>query len=49
VNIDPDHGTLTPDVLKAAVRIRQNNAGVYGTVTRAGSLAVGQVVQFQRA
>jgi uncharacterized protein YcbX len=49
VNIDPDHGTLTPDVLKAAVRIRQNNAGVYGTVTRAGSLAVGQIVQFQRA
>jgi uncharacterized protein len=44
VNIDPDDATLAPEVLKAAVRANQNNAGVYGTVTRIGRLAVGQTV-----
>jgi uncharacterized protein len=44
VNIDPDEGSLAPEVLKAAVRANQNNAGVYGTVTRVGRLAVGQTV-----
>jgi hypothetical protein len=28
-------------VLKAVVRANHNNAGIYGTVTRAGLLAVG--------
>lgn len=44
VNIDPDNGSLAPEVLKAAVRANENNAGIYGTVTRIGQLAVGQTV-----
>jgi uncharacterized protein YcbX len=44
VNIDPDTGALAPELMKAAVRANQNNAGVYGTVTRAGHLAVGQPI-----
>jgi uncharacterized protein len=44
VNIDPDNGSLAPEVLKAAVRANENNAGIYGTVTRIGRLAVGQTV-----
>jgi hypothetical protein len=48
VNIDPDGGSLAPEVLKAVVRANQNNAGVYGTVTRIGRLAVGQTVVLHR-
>jgi uncharacterized protein YcbX len=48
VNIDPDEGSLAPDVLKAAVRANQNNAGIYGTVTRTGCLSVGQAVVLRR-
>jgi uncharacterized protein len=44
VNIDPDDGSLAPEVLKAAVRANRNNAGIYGTVTRIGRVAVGQTV-----
>jgi len=48
VNIDPDGGTLAPEVMKACVRANGNNAGVYGTVTRVGRLAVGQAVVLHR-
>ncbi len=48
VNIGPDDGIVTPDVLKAVVRAHENNAGVYGTVTRVGRLAVGQSVVLRR-
>jgi uncharacterized protein YcbX len=48
VNIDPDRGSLSPEVLKAVVRANQNHAGVYGTVTRIGRLAVGQTVVLHR-
>jgi uncharacterized protein YcbX len=44
VNLDPDGGPATPEVLKAVVRANDNRAGVYGTVTRTGALAVGQTV-----
>jgi hypothetical protein len=44
VNLDPDTASSAPDVLKAIVRANQNNAGIYGAVTRIGRLAVGQVV-----
>jgi uncharacterized protein len=44
VNIDPDNGSLAPEVLKAAVRANENKAGIYGTVTRIGRLAVGQTI-----
>jgi uncharacterized protein len=46
VNVDPDNGSLAPEVLKAAVGANENKAGIYGTVTRIGRLAVGQTVIF---
>lgn len=42
VNLDPDSAASAPELLKAVVRVHQNTAGVYGTVTRIGKLAVGQ-------
>jgi uncharacterized protein len=49
VNFDPDSGRPSAEVLKAIVRVRNNKAGVYGTVTRRGRLAVGQPVFFEPA
>ncbi len=49
VNIDPDSASLTQEVMKATVRANQNYAGVYGTVTRTGQLAVGQPIFFHPA
>lgn len=49
VNLDADGGPAAPEVLKAVVRANGNCAGVYGTVTRAGGLAVGQSVRLHRA
>jgi hypothetical protein len=49
VNLDPDTAKSTPEVLKAAVRANQNNAGIYGTVTRTGRIAVGQTIFLQAA
>jgi uncharacterized protein YcbX len=48
VNIDPEGGPSTPDVLKAVVRANRNEAGIYATVTRLGQLAVGQKVVLHR-
>jgi uncharacterized protein YcbX len=48
VNLDPDSARPAPEVLKAVVCANQNNAGIYGTVTRIGRLAVGQTL-FLRA
>ena len=42
VNLDPDSASPAPEVMKAIVRANQNNAGIYGVVTRIGRLAVGQ-------
>jgi MOSC domain-containing protein len=47
VNLDPDSASPAPEVLKAIVRANQNNAGVYGAVTRTGRLAVGQTIWFR--
>ena len=44
VNFDPDSARPAPEVLKAVVRAHQNTAGIYGTVTRIGLLAVGQTI-----
>jgi hypothetical protein len=44
LNIDPDSASLAPEMMKAVVRVHQNTAGVYGTVTRIGRLAVGQTI-----
>jgi uncharacterized protein YcbX len=46
VNLDPDSARPAPEVLKAVVRVHQNTAGIYGTVTRTGRLAVGQTILF---
>ena len=48
VNLDPDSATSAPEVMKAVVRANQNNAGIYGAITRIGRLAVGQTI-FLRA
>lgn len=44
VNLDPDTGKQDPRVIKAVVRLNDNNAGVYGTVVRTGMIHVGQTV-----
>jgi MOSC domain-containing protein len=44
VNLDPDSAEPASEVMKAIVRVNQNNAGVYGAVTRTGRLAVGDTV-----
>ena len=49
VNFDPDSARTDAEVLKAIVRVRDNKAGVYGTVTRCGRLAVGQPIFFEPA
>jgi len=36
-------------VMKAVVRANQNNAGIYGAVTRIGQLAVGQTIRLRAA
>ena len=49
VNLDPDAASSAPEVLKAVVRANQNNAGIYGAVTRIGRLAVGQTILLRAA
>jgi uncharacterized protein YcbX len=44
IGLDPDTAASNPDILKAAVRLNDFNAGVYGTVTNIGSFAVGDPV-----
>ena len=44
LNFDPD--TAEPDarIMKAAVRLNENNAGAYGTIVRTGQISVGQPI-----
>jgi len=49
VNLDPDSASPAPEVMKAVVSANQNNAGIYGSVTRIGRLAVGQTILFRAA
>jgi uncharacterized protein YcbX len=44
LNLDPDTAEANAEVMKTAVRMNENYAGVYGTVVRTGQLRVGQVV-----
>jgi uncharacterized protein YcbX len=44
LNFDPDTAEANAEVMKTAVRLNDNYAGVYGTVIRTGELRVGQVV-----
>jgi uncharacterized protein len=46
VNLDPDSARPAPEVMKAIVGANQNNAGIYGTVTRTGRLKTGQRIFF---
>jgi hypothetical protein len=48
VNFDPDSASAAPEMLRAIVGANQNNAGIYGAVTRIGRVAVGQLVLFHR-
>jgi len=45
INLDPDTGQQDARVMKAAVRMNGNYAGVYGTAVRAGVIHVGQIVR----
>jgi uncharacterized protein YcbX len=47
INLDPDDARSAPEVLKAVVGSHENTAGVYGTVTRVGRIAAGQIVRFR--
>jgi uncharacterized protein len=49
VNLDPDTASPDPEVMKAVVRANQNNAGIYGAVTRIGRLAIGQTILLRAA
>jgi uncharacterized protein YcbX len=49
VNLDPGSARPAAEMLKAIVRVRDNKAGVYGTVTRRGRLAVGRPIFFEPA
>ena len=44
INLDPDTAKQDPRIMKAAVRLNDNNAGAYGTVVRTGRISVGQSV-----
>ena len=44
INLDPDTAQQDPRIMKAAVRLNGNNAGVYGTVARTGRISLGQPV-----
>lgn len=44
INFDPDTAEQDPRIMKAAVRLNDNNAGAYCMVARTGQLSVGQSV-----
>ena len=46
VNLDPDTAAKDSHVMKTVVRLNQNNAGVYATVLRTGTIHVGDRVSW---
>ncbi|MEX2116722.1 MAG: MOSC domain-containing protein [Bacteroidota bacterium] len=44
INLDPDTAKQSPSLMKASVRLNENNAGAYASVTRTGQISVGQSV-----
>ena len=44
INLDPDTAQQDPRIMKAALRLNENNAGAYGTVARTGQISIGQAV-----
>lgn len=49
INIDPVTGVSDPNVLKQVVRINDNNAGLYTSVVRDGTLSVGDRIFLQES
>ncbi len=45
LNLDPDTAESAPQIMKTVVRLNDNFAGVYATVIRRGTIAVGQRVR----
>lgn len=48
INLDPDTAVQDGRVMKAAVRLNENYAGVYATVVRTGMIQVGDPVMLER-
>jgi uncharacterized protein YcbX len=48
INLDPDTAVASAEIMKTAVRLNDNYAGVYGTVIRTGELRVGQTVSLRK-
>lgn len=46
INLDPDTAQSTPQMLKAVVKERNNQAGIYASVLRRGMIEVGQSIYF---
>jgi MOSC domain-containing protein len=44
INLDPDTAKQDSRIMKAAVRLNNNDAGIYANVARTGQLIVGQAV-----
>ena len=44
VNFDPDTARSDANVMKTVIKLNENNAGVYGTVTKIGEIIVGQKI-----
>ena len=44
INLDPDTAIQDKRMVKTAVRLNKNNAGVYGTVVQTGTIRVGDAV-----
>lgn len=44
VNLDPDTAQSDANVMKTVIKLNENNAGVYGTVTKIGEIIVGQKI-----
>jgi uncharacterized protein YcbX len=47
VNFDPQTAEKDPRVMKAAIKLNENNAGVYCTVISTGEISVGQTISFR--
>ena len=44
IGLDPDSSVYDPSVIKSAVHLNNNHAGVYATVVRVGSLRIGDSI-----
>jgi uncharacterized protein YcbX len=49
INLDPETAEQDPRVMKTVVRLNDNNAGVYATVVRTGTIHIGDRVNLMSA